>query len=123
MPGIYQPQVVQTDRTTATLLHLRLPTDPIIFWPSVNARVAMPMGNEVYRKSTFSYSVPKKGTIAGADSVLGYGVFDLTAKFNKQLLQTDIDASYEEFKKLLANADVKKAVCEQIRLQSTITIA
>lgn len=121
MPGLYTQQVQQSDRKTASIAHLRNGTDSVTFWPRIQTLVTMPVGNEVYRRSNFVYTVPKQASVNGVPTLLGMTIFDLTVKANIACTQTEIDAAYAEFVKLIQHADVKRALCEQIRIPSDIT--
>lgn len=117
----YKVQVVQTDRKTPTVAHVRNGTDSITFWPRLQTLATLPVGNEQYRKTTLSLTTPKKVDVNGVPELQGFGIFDLTAKFNTKLSQAEIDASYTEFLKVLALPDVKKAICEQSRVIADLT--
>lgn len=119
--GLYTTQVVQTDRKTPSIAHLRDGLNSVTFWPRVQTLALMPSGNEIYRRTTLAYTVPKKVLANGVDTLAGLGIFDLTAKFNIAMSQTEIDAAYAEFLKLLNLADVKKAICEQVRITGNLT--
>lgn len=119
--SLYSVQVVQTDRKTPTIAHVRNGTDSVTFWPRLQTLVLMPVGNEQYRKSSLSVTTPKKVDVNGIPTLVGFGIFDLTAKFNTNLSQTEIDAAFTEFVKLLGLADVKKAICEQARITANLT--
>lgn len=119
--SLYKVQVVQTDRKTPTIAHVRNGTDSVTFWPRLQALALMPTGNELYRRTTLSVSTPKKADVNGVPTLIGFGIFDLTAKFNVNLSQTEIDAAYTEFLKILALPAVKQALCEQSRITADLT--
>lgn len=112
----YTLQVVQTDRKTPSVAHLRNGSDSVTFWPRVQILALMPAGNEVYRRTSVSLTTPKKVAINGVPTLSGFGIFDLTAKFNTSLTQDEIDASYTEFVKLLQLDTIKAALCNQTRV-------
>lgn len=121
--SLYTTQVAQSDRKTPSILHLRNGTDSVVFWPRIQALVLMPVGNEVYRRTNLVYTVPKKRDVAGVPTLAGYVLFDLNVKANIASSQTEIDQAYAEYIKILQLPDVKKALCEQIRITGDLTTA
>lgn len=120
MPA-YILQLVQTDKKTPSIAHARNGTDSLIFWPRLQTLCNMPTGNELYRRSSVVYTVPKKVDVSGVPTLAGTSIFDLSVKFSSNLTQLDMDTAFAEFKKLLALTDIQKLVTEQIRLTSGLT--
>lgn len=118
--SVYNIQALQTSPSDATVLLNRASTN-FNLWPRVSVKAVLPAKRELYRTGRVIFTTPTVTTANGVETSGDNAIMDVTFKFPRYMLESEISAFVVESLKVLNHADVVASLKTQIRLSKDIT--